>query len=349
MAQYRRPSKSALAFRWLVLIVCLALIFAGGWVAIGFINKAVSSSPTTTVSENTGTPTTGTSSTIAPLSQYSFGYQMFSLNEVTATGSRSIPTLLCFPTANGATTPALQYGPFPFVVFSQGYDISYKSYLGLVDYWVQNGYVVAVPQYPNTDPSYPSGPQRSDIVNHPADLSYVIDYFKNYFQAPGEFHNLINDNEIGAAGQSDGGDVTLAATVDSVYKDPQIKAIVLLSAAEYSAFSGTYFSSSSVPIYLSQGTADTVNPPYCSIQIYDSAKPPKFYVELLGADHLEAYTQNNSYATVVDQTTTTFLDQYLENKNVITNLQTQADVPNVSTLITSNYIAPNGTYCPGAP
>ncbi len=350
---YKKPTKSTLLFRWIVLVVCLLAIFAAGWYAIGYINRAVSPAPTTTSIANTGATTTGsnsgTTSSLPPVSQYSVGYQMFALSETTATGTRSIPTLLCFPTLASSTTPAMAYGPFPFVVFSQGFDISYKSYMGLIDYWVQNGFVVAVPQYPYTDPSYSAGVLRSDIVNHPADLSFVIDYFKNYFQAPGEFHLLINNNEIGAAGQSDGGDVTLASTTDSVYKDPQIKAAVLLSAAEYSAFSGKYFSASSVPMYISQGTSDTVNPPYCSIQIYDSAGPPKYYVELFGADHLEAYTQNNSYSTVVDQTSTTFLEQYLAGKNVISNLQSQANVSNVSTLVASSYITPTNTNCPGAP
>ena len=347
MARYSRPSKGKIAFRWFVLLACFVLIGLGAYYGVGYINKKVSPDTSTTLT-NTG-QSGGSTSSLAKVSQFTVGYQMFAISEPTAGGTRNIPTLLCFPTLNGTSGPAIQYGPFPFVVFSQGFDVSYRSYLSLVDYWVQNGFVVAMPQYPGTDPASPTGVNRADIVNHPADLSYVIDYFINESKNSGEFHNLINDNEIGAAGQSDGGDVTLAATVDSVYKDPTIKAIVLLSAAEYSAFSGTYFSAPQVPIYISQGTNDTINPPYCSIQIYDSASAPKYYVELMGADHLIAYTQNNSYATVVDQTTTTFLDQYLLNQNVIGNLQTQADVSGVSTLITGNYIAPTSTYCPGAP
>ena len=48
---------------------------------------------------------------------------------------------------------------------------------------------------------------------------------------------------------------------------------------------------------MAQGTADTVNLPGCSAQLYDEAQGPKWYVDLLGAGHLVPYSGVNAPTT----------------------------------------------------
>ena len=46
---------------------------------------------------------------------------------------------------------------------------------------------------------------------------------------------------MGIAGQSDGGDVSLATADNTCCYDPAIKAVAVFSGAELSSFGGTYF------------------------------------------------------------------------------------------------------------
>ena len=124
-------------------------------------------------------------------------------------------------------------------------------------------------------------------MNHPAELRSVIADLTDGRQRSGTaLSGLANKNEVGIAGQSDGGDVSLATADNTCCYDSTVKAVAVLSGAELSSFGGTYFVGLEVPLLVAQGTADTVNLPGCSAQLYDEAKGPKWYVDLLGTGHL---------------------------------------------------------------
>ena len=117
---------------------------------------------------------------------------------------------------------------------------------------------------------------------------------------------------------------------------------------------------------MAQGTTDTVNPPGCSAQIYDGAKGPKWYFDLLGAGHLVAYTgvavpaagpevyHDAVYRHVVTGVTTEFFEAALSTRplarGAITRwLAAAGDIPGVAQ-VTSGPRAPvAASYCPGAP
>jgi len=101
----------------------------------------------------------------------------------TAAGTpvRLLPTVVRYPALgrpnggeNRGAPPARAGGPFPLIVFSQGYETNDSAYAWLMDRWTSAGYVVAAPTYPFTAPTSASGVNESDIVNHPTDLRYVI-------------------------------------------------------------------------------------------------------------------------------------------------------------------------------
>ena len=96
---------------------------------------------------------------------------------------------------------------------------------------------------------------------------------------------LIDANEIGVVGHSDGADVTLAVAADTCCRDPRVKAAAILSGAELASFGGRYAFSDRVPLLITQGSADTINLPACSAHIYNSAASPKYYLDLLGVPH----------------------------------------------------------------
>ena len=175
--------------------------------------------------------------------------------------------------------------PYPLIVFSQGFDLAVNAYSSLLSQWASAGFMVAAPGYPYTSPPAPL--DEADILNHPAELrSFIADLTGAPQRTGTALRGLANKSEVGVAGQSDGGDVSLATAYNTCCYDPAVKAVAVLSGAELSSFGGTYFAGPEVPLLVVQGTADTVNPPAAALSFMTRRKAPKWYVDLLGAGHL---------------------------------------------------------------
>ncbi len=191
------------------------------------------------ISPASASTSTASSAAARPVSPFRVGLAALSVlepstpalaNAQTATGApaRALPTVVRYPAQGSAARgparglpPAAAGGPFPLVVFSQGYDYPAEGYAGLMQSLTRAGYVVADPTYPETDPSTPGGPNESDIVNHPRDLRYVITELLAAARRPSSrLHGLIDPTAIAIAGQSDGGDVTLATAANTCCRDP---------------------------------------------------------------------------------------------------------------------------------
>lgn len=260
-----------------------------------------------------------------------------------ATGAPvSIPTVVWYPVGRPRAS-------FPLLVFSPGFQIDPSAYDPLTNGWAAAGYVVAEPVYPDTAPGAP--PIESDMVNHPAELEQVISaLIEDSAQGSLPVGNIVDPGEIAVAGQSDGGDVSAAAADNTCCRDPRIKAAVILSGAEASLFRGAYFGSGGPPLLTVQGTADTINSPACSEQLYDAAPLPRYYLNLAGASHLSAYTAAGPQLSVVLAVTTAFLDGYV--KSVVARLSEIARLAGASAavrLTSGSTTVPLAGTCPGAP
>jgi predicted dienelactone hydrolase len=245
-----------------------------------------------------------------------------------------------------------QKGPYPLIVFSQGFDIQPERYALLLNAWAKAGYVVVDPTYPFTSPNSPGGLVRTDIVHHPADLSFVISSILDLnAHAGGTFSNLINPAELGVIGQSDGGDVSLAAIANTCCRDARIKAAVILSGAELAWFQGAYFTTPGVPMLVVQGTNDLVeNPVACSVELYNEAPEPKYYLSMIGQTHLSAYLAPGAPMQVVIRVTLDFLERYLRHDQAIGNTMTAAGtVPGLATITSQTTLGPSTGSCPDAP
>jgi dienelactone hydrolase len=261
--------------------------------------------------------------------------------------------------------PDVAGAPYPLIVFSQGFDLAVSAYSSLLGQWAAAGFMVAAPTYPFTSPPAPL--DEADILNHPAELRSVIAALTNGSRHTGSsLSDLVDKREIGIAGQSDGGDVSLAAAYNTCCYDPAVKAVAVLSGAELSSFGGAYFTGPQAPLLVAQGTFDIVNPPGCSAQLYDNAREPKWYLDLPGADHLAPYSGVNApesgplalkdavYRRVVAKVTTDFFEAELSAApparfTTTRRLAAAGDIPSVAEL-TSGPRAPIAAgYCPGAP
>jgi len=196
-------------------------------------------------------------------------------------------------------------GPFPLVVFGHGFALTPDRYAALLDAWARAGYVVAAPLFPVENANAPGGPSESDLVNQPGDIRFVI----TQLLADRALRGLIDPQKIAVAGQSDGAETAYAVAYESRYRDPRIRAAVVLSGAELPG--GT--PGPGPPLLAAQGTRDAINSPSNTAQLYRDTGRPKFLLWLLGASHLPPYTTNVRERTVVERVTIAFLDRYLKH------------------------------------
>jgi dienelactone hydrolase len=361
----------ALAAVVVTVVAANAMIGGGGGSAQPPRTTAPAAAHATSTTQPTRTSTaagTASGSRVRP-SAYRVGITSLTLDEpatpATATGHspsgapiRSLPTLVRYPArgqpgggAHPGAAPASGFGPYPLVVFSQGYDISAEAYSWLLDAWARAGYVVADPTYPLTDPSGPGGVNEADIINHPGDLHDVISSLLAAGRDPHSvLHGLPNPARVGIVGHSDGGDVSLAVAANSCCRDSVVKAAVILSGAEYSGFGGSYYRQGSPPLLVVQGSADTVNVPGCSAQLYDAAPRPKYYLDVAGAEHQPPYLDPGSDRGGVARTVIAFLDAYLSHRTQrLQTLVRRRTVSSADTLTTAPVAPGTSTSCPGAP
>lgn len=251
---------------------------------------------------------------------------------------------------SGTVVPDRAHGPYPLLVFSQGFEHAPTTYQVLLTAWASAGYVVAAPTYPHTD-NTPPYVDENDIVNHPAELHIVIGAVVATAAKPGSpISGLVKATDIGLVGQSDGGDVTLAVAADTSDRYPNVKAVAVLSGAELSSFGGQYFGSPTPPILVVQGNADTVNFPGCSAQIYDDAPAPKWYLDLLGAPHLTPYIRPDNWESVVASVTTDFFDAELSGQTTgLSAMVAAGDVAGVAQLSDGTSAPITAGDCVGAP
>jgi fermentation-respiration switch protein FrsA (DUF1100 family) len=210
--------------------------------------------------------------------------------------------------------PARVDGPFPLVVFGHGFAVTPEPYAPLLHALARAGYVVAAPVVPLGNGNAPGGPNESDIVNQPRDMSFAISQMLALNrQRNGLFSHLIAPAEIAVSGQSDGGETALATAFDRYYLDHRVRAAVILSGAEIPGVGGFTFPAPSPPLLATQGTADTINPPSFTYQFFNLAPRPKFLLKLPGAPHLPPYTTEQPQLGIVERVTIAFLNRYLKH------------------------------------
>ena len=221
-------------------------------------------------------------------------------------------TKIRYPLAQGSGGSQPATGPLPLLVFGPGFHLCSDSYDDLLQTWASAGYVVAAVNFPRTD-CYTGTSDESDLVNEPSDMSYVLSKLLEISAGPGDpFSGLLNPNEVAAAGHSDGGDTVAALAANACCADHRLKAVAVLSGAEWAQMPGKYFTQGAPPMLFAQGSADPVNPPSSSVTLYRSdVGGTRYYLNLLGADHMGPYTATNPVEKLVARTTLAFFDRYV--------------------------------------
>jgi predicted dienelactone hydrolase len=227
---------------------------------------------------------------------------------------RTLSTYVRYPAQGPAdgrdhldATPA--HGQFPLIVFGHGFAVTPTIYAPLMRSWTRAGFIVAAPVFPLGNANAPGGPSEPDLVHQPADMSYVI---SSLLEGGGPLAGLVDPARIAVAGQSDGGDTALAVAYDPRYRDPRVRAAVILSGAEIPYTGSFAFPAAGPPLLATQGTDDTINPPELTETFFAAAHRPKYLLWLTGAEHLPPYTDGQPDLGIVERVSAAFLERYLD-------------------------------------
>ena len=220
-------------------------------------------------------------------------------------GRRTLVTRVWYPRAPG--------GPFPLLLFAPGFLQCPGAYWDLLQAWASAGYVVAAVTFPRTGCHLGTEAYEADLVNQPHDMSYVLTRLLALNARPGDwFSGLLDPHEVGAAGHSDGGDTVAALAASTCCTDRRLKAVAVLSGAEWPPMPGRYFPGRAPPMLVTQGSADRINPPWTSLQLYRAdGAGARYYLDLFGASHLIPYQGTNPVERLTARVTLAFFDRYV--------------------------------------
>jgi dienelactone hydrolase len=217
---------------------------------------------------------------------------------------RSIDTTVRYPATGG---------PHPLIVFGHGFALTPVAYSALLRAWVGAGYVVAAPWFPLERADAPGGPNESDLVNEPRDVTFVISRLLALNLRPsGELQGRIDPSQIAVAGHSDGGITALAVADDRRFRDRRIRAAIVMSGAALAGMGP--FPRGGPALLAIHGTADTINPPAATTHFFRLARRPKFLLWLLGASHRPPFTTQEPQLGIVERATVAFFDHYLKGR-----------------------------------
>ena len=224
------------------------------------------------------------------------------------------------PTAAGAETPSSDVrtlvtplahptsgGPYPLIVLSHGLTGHPDEFTDTVPMWAADGFVVASPAFPLTNREVPgAGANVGDVVNQPGDVSFVIDEVLAANEDPGsDLYGLVDPDAIGVVGHSLGGATTWAVSFNTATRDPRIDSTVIFAGLTIDMPGGRFELGSGLPLLVLHGDVDPI-PMDSDLAAYEQATTPKWFVTLLGGDHVPPFTD---IASVHDELVTeTLLD-----------------------------------------
>jgi dienelactone hydrolase len=222
----------------------------------------------------------------------------------------AVPTTIWVGTGPGI-------GPEPLVVFAPGYLQCVDQYAGLLRSWAEAGFVVAALTFPATSCQASPGEEWT-VLWQPAELASVAASLEAASRSgqpgAGVLRGRLSPGLVAVAGHSDGADAAAAAAFNSATRDPLFRAAVVLAGAQLASYGGSWFPSPSPPLFVVQGSADSVNPPSDAQALYDADQSgPKALLWLEGAGHFRPYEGQGPEEQLVAAATTDFLRWALED------------------------------------
>ncbi len=153
--------------------------------------------------------------------------------------------------------PEGAHGLHPLVVYSHGFVSERYGGRYLAEHLASYGYVVVSADFPLTHMRAPGGPNASDVVNQPADVSFLIDQALQLQGAERPFEGELDAERIGVFGLSLGGVTTTLVAFHPEWRDPRVAAAISI-AGMGDVFGPGFFDHASLPFLMIAGTTDAI-------------------------------------------------------------------------------------------
>lgn len=198
-------------------------------------------------------------------------------------------------------------GLYPLVVLAHGLGAGPGIFRETAEWLASRGYVAAAVEFPvTTSGSWDDAP---DVNNQPADVSVVID------SLTAELDDLVDAERVAVVGHSLGAVTSLMIGFHSCCRDDRVDAVAAWAGGMlFGAGDGRYFDvGAGTPLLLVHGDGDQIVRYLLGEQAYHAAAPPKYFLTLLGGDHVAAFFLDGPYVDIVRETTLAFLDAYVKD------------------------------------
>ena len=178
-------------------------------------------------------------------------------------------------------------GVHPLVVYSHGYSANHGGgeYIGRD--LASRGYIVVAVDFPLTKGDAEGGPVLHDVVNQPADVSFVIDEMLRMAADTGShLFNRVDIDRVGLVGSSLGGTTSMLAALHPRLSDSRVQVMVSL-AGPSTMFLPAFFSASNVPFMVVAASNDVVVP-YTenAAALLNKVAGPFWLVTIKGGSHV---------------------------------------------------------------
>jgi predicted dienelactone hydrolase len=192
--------------------------------------------------------------------------------------TRTLEGLVWHPATNAA-------GPYPLIVYSHGFSSTREGGAYLAEQLASLGYVVVSVNYPLTNMSAPGGPNVRDVMNQPADVSFLIDTLLAQSATPGQaLEGMIDKTRIGVTGISLGGMTTTLVAYHPELRDKRIAAALSI-AGPTAVFTERFFSNAQIPFMMLAGDIDALVPYRTNAAPVLDKIPGSQLVSVQGASH----------------------------------------------------------------
>ena len=164
-------------------------------------------------------------------------------------GRRALPTTMWYPKDSD--------GEHTLLVFSHGLMSSRFGCTYMAEHLASYGYIVVSADHPISHAGAPGGPDFLDVVNQPADLTFLIDRTLQLGEGERPFEGTIDPHRIGAFGISLGANTVTLAAFHPDWRDPRIAAAISI-VGHGDVFGSSFFDNAPVPFLMIAGTADAI-------------------------------------------------------------------------------------------
>jgi dienelactone hydrolase len=219
--------------------------------------------------------------------------------ETRARPDRTIVTLIARPPSGG---------PHPLIVLAHGATGHPDEYAETIPLWAADGFVVAAPEFPLTNREVPGALANiGDVANQPGDVSFVIDEVLAANDDPDSpLHGAVDPHAIGVVGHSLGAATTWAVAFNEPKRDDRIDSVVIFAGLTIPTDGDAYAFDSGLPLLVLHGDKDDIVLD-ADLAAYEQAVSPKWFVTLLGATHVPAFTDGVSpHDELVNRTVLSF-------------------------------------------